>query len=152
MITVGFIGDFMSLRYKKSVLNTIKERELEQFVNFHGVKIDNEKYRIIESANFLIFPSRVPSETFGLVLIEAMSQKTPPIVTNLNGPKYVIKNNINGIKYNPGDIAGLYSLIYNLYKKPSLYQELRNNSHKSFMNNYNIKIYNKNINKIFNNI
>lgn len=151
-ITIDFVGDFMSLRFKKSVLYTIKERELEQFVNFHGVKIDNDKYRIIESANFLIFPSRVPSETFGLVLIEAMSQKTPPIVTNLNGPKFVIKNNINGIKYNPGDIEGLYSLIYNLYKKPSLYQELRNNSYKYFMNNYNIKIFKKNISYIFNNM
>ena len=81
-----------------------------------------------------------------------MSQKTPPIVTNLNGPKFVIKNNINGIKYNPGDIEGLYSLIYNLYKKPSLYQELRNNSYKYFMNNYNIKIFKKNISYIFNNM
>lgn len=151
-IEVNLIGEFMSREYEKYVINYIEKQGLNKSIYFSGIKIGKIKSELIEQSHFLIFPSRVPSETFGLVLIEAMALQTPPISTNLNGPKYVINDGINGIKYMPRETKKLYERILWYSKNNLEYENLRKSSAESYETNYTEEIYKKNVSKIFRNL
>lgn len=151
-IEINFIGEFMNHEYQKSIMNSIINLGLKNNIHFSGTKIGKIKSELIEQSHFLIFPSRVPSETFGLVLIEAMALKTPPISTNLNGPKYVIKDGKNGIKYMPREIKKLYDKILWFSNNSEEYENLRESCAESYETNYTEEIYKKNVSKIFQNL
>jgi glycosyltransferase involved in cell wall biosynthesis len=151
-IEVNFIGEFMNHEYEKTVINSIINQGVNKHIHFSGTKIGKVKSELIEQSHFLIFPSRVPSETFGLVLIEAMALKTPPISTNLNGPKYVIQEGKNGIKYMPRDIKKLYEKILWFSRNSKEYENLRESCAESYKTNYTEEIYKKNVSKIFRNL
>ena len=46
-------------------------------------------------------------EGLGLVLLEALSSKIPIIATNTSAIPEIIKNNYNGLLFNPGDYKSL---------------------------------------------
>jgi len=46
---------------------------------------EEEKYRLLSTADFLILPSRTRAEAYGVVLIEALSLGTPIIVRKVDG-------------------------------------------------------------------
>ena len=81
---------------------------LNNNVNFLGELNRSEVAKKMNEADVYIHPSDF--ETFGVVLIEAMSTGTPVITTNCGGPEEFINKN-NGIKVNKRDINGLSTAI-----------------------------------------
>ena len=64
-------------------------------VTFLGPKSGKELYEIYSSSDVFVFPSK--SDTFGLVMIEAMRCGIPVAAFPVTGPIDVIDNNITGI-------------------------------------------------------
>ena len=69
------------------------EKKYKQ-VEFVGYKIGVELANHYASADVFCFPSR--NDTFGIVMIEAMSLGTPVAAYDVTGPKDVIVNGLNG--------------------------------------------------------
>ena len=151
-ITVDFVGDFMCQKFKSKINMLIDEYDIAEKIKFLGVKINEEKNILIEKAHFLILPSRVPSETFGLVLIEAMMNMTPPVCTDINGPKFIVNHDKNGLKYTPNDIKGLYSSILKCVLNPVHYESLRQNARREYENKYTLSTFKSNVDSIFNSL
>jgi len=63
-------------------------------------------------------------ETFGLVLIEAMSTGTPVIGSRACGVPEIIEENINGLMFEPDNVDDLSRKILQLYKDDSLRRRL----------------------------
>ena len=72
----------------------------------------------MRSASCFVLSSH--SETFGVVLIEALSQGLPVISTSCGGPADIV-NDRNGILTHPGDTQGLASALRTMYENASLY-------------------------------
>lgn len=61
---------------------------------FLGHRENGELARLVASANVMVFPSR--TDTFGLVMLEAMASGVPVAAYPVEGPLDVIQNGING--------------------------------------------------------
>ncbi len=102
-----FVGKWADIQER----NFNKERDsfgLESCVFAHGPKYGNEKAPYFEQCDCFVFPTFYHGETFGLVLLEAMSYSLPIITTNIAGIPDIIENGKNGFcvePQNPKELA-----------------------------------------------
>jgi len=112
-------GDSMDKDYLDDLHSTISAYALETTIaikGFHPKPID-----VMQCYDLIILPSK--SETFGLVLAEAMRSGVAVMGTNAGGVPEIIDDNETGLLFNWDDVEGLANKIENLY----LNDELRNN-------------------------
>lgn len=74
--------------------------------------------QVYASSDIFIFPS--PTETFGNVVLEALSSGLPVIGANAGGVKHLINNGINGFLCEPKNIEEFVSRTSLLLETPSL--------------------------------
>lgn len=93
------LDDFCRLEHSKKIvvgdgpyLNKLKEKYPD--VIFLGKKIGEELAQIYANAQVFVFPSK--TDTFGIVLLEAISSGTPIAAYPQPGPLEVVENGING--------------------------------------------------------
>ncbi|MCL5410696.1 MAG: glycosyltransferase family 4 protein [Patescibacteria group bacterium] len=101
LATLEIIGDGP---LKNPLKLKAKELGIERNVSFLGYKENIEKY--IKHWDVFVLPS--VSETFGIVVLEAMRAGVPVVASNVGGVKDIITNNVNGIlvkSKNPKEIA-----------------------------------------------
>ena len=76
------------------LLNELKKMTLElgieSQISFVGLKTKQEIRRILDDADIFVLPSR--NETFGVVVIEALSRGLPIIATRCGGPEYILND------------------------------------------------------------
>jgi glycosyltransferase involved in cell wall biosynthesis len=77
-------------------------------VNFEGAKRGEELASYVAAADAFVFPSL--TDTFGVVLLEAMASGIPVAAFPVTGPKYVIKNGTNGVISNDLKKAAMEAL------------------------------------------
>jgi glycosyltransferase involved in cell wall biosynthesis len=80
-----------------------------------------------------IFTMPSYSETYGLVLIEAMAMALPVISTNSGGVPELARHQQEGLIVEPKDIEGLTTAIVRLGTDPALRRGLGSNSRKRFL-------------------
>jgi len=132
--------------YINNLKKEIKEKGIENNINFIG-NIDNNKlYKEYQRCCAVIIPSNW-LENCPLVCLESMANKTPVIGSNVGGLKDMIKNNNTGFIFNMGDYKELANCIKSLYNNKNLLRKLSNNAEIRFNKFYNKDIhYNKLIN------
>jgi glycosyltransferase involved in cell wall biosynthesis len=94
------ITDFLDLKMPGSkvvigdgpALESLKQDYPE--AQFLGYRKNGDLARLLASADVMVFPSR--TDTFGLVMLEAMACGVPVATYPVEGPLDVIKNGING--------------------------------------------------------
>ena len=105
LLIVG--GGYAEKTYKMQV----KEQGLEKRIMFTGPQSPNKDLPgYYNLADFLILPS-THSESFGLVVLEAMASGKPVIVTSLPGPSQLVENGVDGFIANVGDSEDLQHKI-----------------------------------------
>ncbi len=110
---VGNHNDSLMNQYNEKV-NVLGIRE---HVVFHGQKSKREVAEIMRNCCFLTLSSY--AETFGCVIIEALSCGKPVLATRCGGPEELITNE-NGLLVAPGDVIalkdGLITMLENYSK------------------------------------
>ncbi|MEW8658040.1 MAG: glycosyltransferase family 1 protein [Candidatus Thiodiazotropha endolucinida] len=94
------ITDFLNLKMPGSkvvigdgpALESLQQRYPQ--AHFLGYRKNGDLARLLASADVMVFPSR--TDTFGLVMLEAMACGVPVATYPVEGPLDVIKNGING--------------------------------------------------------
>ena len=85
-------------------------------------------------ADFFLFPST--TDTFGNVVVEAMSTGTPAIVSNYGGPRSIVKDDSCG-RILPIDEAKWLDALEECrtlkLEKPEVYEQMRKDAHKRSM-------------------
>jgi len=71
-------------------------------------------------ANVFVLPSLV--ETFGVVLIEALSTGLPVVATHCGGPEDIVRDGV-GILCDPGDVHGLANALVEIYRDYPTYRK-----------------------------
>lgn len=113
-------------------------------VIYYGEVDQSNIYNIYDSSDILILPSY--SETFGLVILEAMARGLVVICSGLPAIREFFKDKINGFIFNPGDIKKIKELIINLKKNPRLIKSISKNNLRD-IRNFTLK---KQVNKYLN--
>lgn len=101
-VRLDLIGNGSSLGYLKNL--TLK-LELNDKVNFLGVKSRNYIHENLKNYDLLIQPSRY--EGFGLTIVEAMFAKVPVLASNIDGPIEILDNGTYGTCFQSDDEADL---------------------------------------------
>jgi len=78
-----------------------KKMSLEQNIEFKGFVTSKEKEEILAKSNALLFPS--VCEGFGLVILEAFSQKKPVLVSNIRPMSDIVSHKKTGFVLNPNN-------------------------------------------------
>nr|WP_302578901.1 glycosyltransferase family 4 protein [Methanobrevibacter arboriphilus] len=108
------------------LLNSLKEKvkvENVEDVIFTGAR--NDIANVIQSSNLLILPSY--SESFGLVLIEALACGKPVIGSNVGGIKEIITDDV-GLLVEPTDSKGLANSIDLILSDKELREKFQSNA------------------------
>jgi glycosyltransferase involved in cell wall biosynthesis len=84
---------------EESLKELTKELGLQDVVKFCGWVKDKKSF--FQSLDIFCMPSiDIAGETFGLVLLESMKNKTPIITSNCDGPQDVVRDKIDGLVFN----------------------------------------------------
>jgi glycosyltransferase involved in cell wall biosynthesis len=121
------------------------ELNISDVVFFVGTTSSVEKY--FSASDVFTLPSVF--EGFGIVIIEAFRASLPVIASNIEGPKEIISNGINGLLFAPKDHLALSRLILKLYESTKLRSTIGVEGYKSYLNNYDINTYARQIETLY---
>ena len=93
------------------LLRMIGRLELNDKIDYQGVKDQAELPEIYNNLDVFIFPSMRKGESLGLVGLEAMACGVPVIGSEMAGLTDYIRDNINGLFFLPGDENDLLNKI-----------------------------------------
>jgi len=113
--------------YRSELVKLVKKNNLEDVVNFRGYIPYKDLREEYAKADIFVLPSTI-MENSPLALIEAMSQGTPVITTNIGGQAELIKDGYNGFLVKPADQKDLAEKILKILKDNNLRRKMSRNS------------------------
>lgn len=142
------------LRYKEDCPSNLRlvltgdnkiELPCNEYIEFKGSVTEEEKLKLMSGASFFVMPS--PNESFSIVTLEAMAQKTPILASN--GSEAVvehIRNSSGGLLYSNYDSFkdGINFLLKNEQKT----KDMGESGRKYVIKNYGTKKISKKLNDI----
>ena len=121
--------------HKKSLQELVNKLNLESSIEFLGYASFDEKMKIIAASNALVFPSLC--EGFGLVILEAFSQRKPVLVSNIKPMSEIVSDGKNGFVLNPYDEKAWAEHLLKLIEHPSQALEMGREGSKLLANSFN---------------
>lgn len=112
--------------------NRVRDLNLGNSVFFVGFQEDIESY--IYCSEFLVHPSL--SETFSLVLLEAMALGKSVIATRVGGIPEIVKNGINGLLVKPRNSGQLVRAMINLLEDETKRKRMGEAGRNLFLQNF----------------
>lgn len=143
------MGIFISLEFEAKVKALIVKNNLEGYVEFTGSRINNEKWSVFSNTDIFCFPTYVPSETFGVVLIESMQFRIPIVASRWNGIPFVIDHGINGYLVEPKSARDMALKIIDLANDEDLRRRMGSNGRDKFLAEYSLNKFTMNMDKVF---
>ena len=113
----------------------VQEMKLEDDVIFVGRLPNQETIDYVKQVDMLILPS-TDTESFGIVLLEAMACGKPVIASSLPGVRVLVRDGYNGLLFQVGDIHNLSEKIGNLLKNKELRETLGANGKDDVFKHY----------------
>src|SRR5690606_33842685 len=84
-ILFQFAGKFENEKYKSYFFEKAKKLGVSENINYLGIITGNNKHEIFKASDIFCFPSFFASESFGIVLLEAMQYQMPIIGSKWRG-------------------------------------------------------------------
>lgn len=114
------MGRFESKQYEHEVQMAISENGLGSYIKLLGVRTGNEKLSVFQQCDIFCFPSFFESETFGIVLLEAMQFAKPVVATNWRGIPDIVCDGITGFLVAPKCETSLAAALLKLIADENL--------------------------------
>ena len=108
--------------YLHELKQTIKDLNLDKYVEFLGDLPQTEIIELFKKAKLLIHTSKF--ETFGLVAIEANTMGVPVLTTNNGSLMEIIENNKNGYLSENLIDSNVNNFVNNLFNNVARYEEI----------------------------
>jgi D-inositol-3-phosphate glycosyltransferase len=102
--------------YKEYLLKLCRELDIERYVKY--LSFTDDVPRLMTALDIFVLPSF--SETFGLVVVEAMAMERPIIATNAGGLPEIITNGKTGLLIKPRDATAVALAIHRILSDSAL--------------------------------
>ena len=97
----------------KEIEEMISKNNLDEKIKLRGKKTKEEVVQVLDDSDAFVLSSR--EETFGVVVIEALSRGIPVVATKSGGPEFIVTNEC-GILVEPGNAEALANAMIILAK------------------------------------
>ena len=87
---IVLVGGWDSVEFKDEFMALAVDAGVDDMFTYSGIKKGDDKWQAYADADAFIFPTKHPTETFGLVLIEAMAFALPIVTTRWRGIPHVV--------------------------------------------------------------
>ncbi|RZP04846.1 MAG: glycosyltransferase family 1 protein [Flavobacteriales bacterium] len=132
---------------KKNIEKLINKYTLEQNITLVPWIYRGEIFKIIKKSKFYISTARYEGLPYSI--IESLALKKACVVTNTDGNRDLVKNEINGYVVEENDIKTMANRIFTLYNNDEKRKVFEHNAFESFKSNYNIENNILNIERIY---
>jgi len=137
--------------YRKTLEEIVDSLELRENVSFKGTIIDEaEKNKLIASSQALLLPSYY--ESFGLVILEAFSQKKPAIVSDLKPLSEIVEHNKTGLVVPPHNEKEWAKTLEYALSHPEEIAKMGERGRKVLEEQYNLDVFWNRISKTYHNV
>jgi glycosyltransferase involved in cell wall biosynthesis len=142
-VHLDVLGSFHSREFELRLMDIIRSAKVEQFVSFHGVKTGEAKFDFYRKADIFCFPTFFESETFGVVILEAMQSSLPVVATRWRGVQSIVQDGETGYLVDINDPAALAIRIRRLIDNPVLRLSFGKHGREVFEQQYSIDTWHK---------
>lgn len=140
-INLFLAGKFESEEYKKQFFDKVHKYDLSDKVDYRGVVTGEAKKNLFLESDLFCFPSFFISESFGIVLLEAMQYQLPIISTKWRGIQSIIEENKNGFLVDIKSAIQIADAIEFFLLNREKLTEFGNKSRKLYLEKYTISCY-----------
>lgn len=120
ILHIGGVGE------SDKLTELISQHEVEDIIEYKGWVKGEEKDSLIRESSIYILPSYY--EGLPISILEAMSYGKPILATNVGGISEIVKNEFNGLLFNPGNKDAIKNAILTLTNDLILLDKMGNNS------------------------
>jgi len=131
------IGEWDSPGVQARAESMVETRFRPRF-RFPGVQIGSEKWEYYRNADVFLFPSFFHSETFGLVLVEAMCFSLPIVATRWRGIPEVVEDGRSAILCDPRDVDGCRDALAQLVGNSCLRDKMGREARERYLRHFTI--------------
>ena len=119
---------------RKELEELSEKLRINDYVNFAGFVPENLKPLYYNSADVFCLPSRMSTEVFPMVLLEASASGLPMVVSDLNTFKCIIEDGYNGLFTKRGNKNSLADAIIYLLENEEARKEMGRNAREKVEN------------------
>jgi glycosyltransferase involved in cell wall biosynthesis len=101
------VGSAQPASFADCLTRAIAEEGLADYVEVPGVLVGDDKWRAYRRSHIFCFPTFFESESFGLVVLEAMQFELPVVGARWRGVPSVVEDGESGFLVDPHDVAAL---------------------------------------------
>jgi glycosyltransferase involved in cell wall biosynthesis len=134
------IGAFESAAFQQQVEAFLRTANLQTVVEFRGVVTGSAKTELFRAVDIFCFPSHYASESFGVVLIEAMSFSLPIVATRWRGIPEVTGEE-GSFLVEVRDPEALARRLGELLQSPELRAKMGRNNRQRFLERFTMQTY-----------
>ncbi|MGF7213257.1 glycosyltransferase involved in cell wall biosynthesis [Skermanella aerolata] len=143
------VGCFQTPEFETECRNLLARHGLGDRVEFTGVLTGDAKWRAFHRADIFCFPSFFSSESFGLVVAEAMSFALPVVATRWRGIPDLVGNLETGLLVPIQDAEATALAVKRLLGDPDLRRRLGGNGRRKFLERFTEDRFRRDLDQVF---
>jgi glycosyltransferase involved in cell wall biosynthesis len=136
---IRFMGKFESSEFKNTVEAFLDTNGLGEFVEFLGVRTGDTKWEAYREADIFLFPSFFESESFGLVVLEAMQFEIPVVATRWRGIPSMVEDGKSGFLVPIKDSQATAEKVALLLKSKALREKMGRRGREIYLDHFTIE-------------
>ena len=140
-IKFNIAGRFENEEYYENFVQKIQQYGLENAVHYCGVVTGKKKQELFLSSDIMCFPSYFSSESFGIVLLEAMMYQMPIIASRWRGVQSVVDEGRNGYLVDIKNVDQIVVAVEKLYNNRGLIERMGEEGRKIYCERYELSKY-----------
>lgn len=130
------MGQYASGEFKTQLEQEIRSLGLDGDVTLLGVRTGIAKDETFSNADIFCYPTRFESETFGIVVVEAMRSGLPVVVSAWRGVPALVQDGENGFVVPTRDVQALADKLALLVVDPELRERLGAQGRQKFLEHF----------------
>ncbi len=142
--SLNVVGEWVSGQFRQEAFRFIEDNWLTPYIQFLGVKLDEEKWRILIQSHLLLHFTDWDGQP--LTIIEAMAAGVPTIATPVGAISEMIEHNVDGFLIDRVDQS--VHLISELLANRMDYDAISTTARRTFERRFTVETYADNIRKI----
>lgn len=139
-LKLHLVGECSSLSLEGRLHGLLESARKRGAVEVAGLLHGEKLAAAYQKADLFVFPSTAPYESYGMVLVEAMSHRLPIVAADWRAAEEVLRDPVGGICYQIGEdhVVSLTNAIGEVLGMRSEWPELRTLNRNHFEENYTI--------------